>query len=151
MFAFRHAIHIARPPQDVFVALTRFEDIPKFVPQVVSAEQTSPGQVSMGTTFVQRGQFLGKTVETPTVVTVFEPSSRFGYRADEGPLPYEAVYGFRPSDGGTLLQADVTGRPKGFTRAFEPLVKPLMQRVYSRNLEHFKALVEDSGRNGRSA
>ena len=143
MFAFREVVVIARPPQEVFRVLTRFEDIPKFVPQVASAEQTSPGEVSVGTTFVQRGRLLGRTIETPTVVTVHEPHSRFAYRADEGPLPYEAAYWFRPSDGGTLLEADVTGRPKGPARAFEPALKRLMQRVYSRNLERLKVLVEE--------
>ena len=77
MFAFREVVAIARPPQEVFRVLTRFEDIPKFVPQVASAEQTSPGEVSVGTTFVQRGRLLGRTIETPTVVTVHEPHSRF--------------------------------------------------------------------------
>lgn len=142
MFTFRESVHIARPPEDVFAALTRFEDIPRFVPQVVSAEQTSLGEVAVGTTFVQRGRILGRTVETPTVVTTFEPHSRFGYRANEGPLPYEAAYTFHPTDEGTLLEADVTGRPKRLTRALEPLLRPLMQRVYSRNLVRLKELVE---------
>jgi uncharacterized protein YndB with AHSA1/START domain len=63
MFEFHEAVRISRPPEDVFALLTRFEEIPKFVPQVVSAEQTSTGEVSVGTTFVQRGRFLGRTVE----------------------------------------------------------------------------------------
>ena len=142
MFKFRQAVHIARPPNEVFDALTRFEDIPKFVPQVTSAEQTSPGEVSVGTTFVQRSRLLGKTVETPTLVTAFEQYSRFAYRADEGPLPYEAAYRFRRVEGGTMLEADVTGRPRGMAHAFEPLAKRLVPRIYRRNLERFKALLE---------
>lgn len=39
MFEFREAVRISRAPEDVFALLTRFDDIPKFVPQVVSAEQ----------------------------------------------------------------------------------------------------------------
>lgn len=143
MFRFRRAVHIARPPNEVFDALTRFEDIPKFVPQVASAEQTSPGEVSVGTTFVQRGRLLGKTVETPTLVTAFEPYSRFAYRADEGPLPYGATYRFQPEEGGTMLEADVTGRPRGLARAFEPLARRVMPRIYRRNLERLKALLEE--------
>ncbi len=142
MFAFRHAVRIRRPPQDVFELLTRFEEIPKFVPQVTSAEQTSAGPVALGTTFVQRGRFLGRTVETPTVVTTFEPVSRFGYRAARGPVPYEALYDFAPSDGGTLLEATVTVRLRGAARVLEPLVGRLVQRVYVRNLERLRDLLE---------
>jgi ligand-binding SRPBCC domain-containing protein len=142
MFEFHEAVRISRPPEDVFALLTRFEDIPKFVPQVVSAEQTSAGEVSAGTTFVQRGRFLGRTVETPTVVTTHEPPSRFGYRADQGPVPYEALYDFIPSDGGTLLQAAVTVRLRGAARGLEPLVGRLVRRAYARNLERMRDLLE---------
>jgi Polyketide cyclase / dehydrase and lipid transport len=109
---------------------------------VTSAEQTSAGEVAVGTSFVQRGRFLGRTVETPTVVTTFQPHSRFGYRADRGPLPYEALYDFTPRDGGTLLQATVTVRPRGAARALEPLVRRFVQHVYTRNLDRMRDLLE---------
>jgi ligand-binding SRPBCC domain-containing protein len=142
MFEFREAVRVSRPPEDVFALLTRFEDIPKFVPQVVSAEQTSAGEVSVGTTFVQRGRFLGRTVETPTVVTTHEPPSRFGYRADQGPVPYEALYDFTRSDGGTLLEAAVTVRLRGAARGLEPLVGRFVRRAYASNLERMRDLLE---------
>jgi uncharacterized protein YndB with AHSA1/START domain len=142
MFQFRHSVRIRRRPRDVFALLTRFEDIPKFVPQVVSAEQTSAGDVAVGTTFVQRGRFLGRTVETPTVVTTVEPHSRFGYRADRGPVPYEALYDFVPLEGGTRLDATVTFRLRGAGRVLEPLLARYLRRVYARNLERMRDLLE---------
>jgi hypothetical protein len=142
MFAFRLSLVIRRPPADVFGLFIRFEEIPKYVPQLTSAEQTSPGEVSVGTTFVQRARFLGRTVETPTVVTTFEPYTRFGYRADEGPLPYEAHYAFTPSDEGTLLEADVRVRPPRLARPLQPLLGRLVPRVYARNLDRMRTLLE---------
>lgn len=142
MFEFRQALTVRRPPEDVFRLLTRFADIPRFVPQVVSAEQTSEGPVSVGTTFVQRVRLLGATIETPTVVTVFEPFHRFGYRAEEGPVPYEAVYGFQAIDGATRLEADVRVSLRGAARAIEPIAGRLVQRAYRRNLERMRSLLE---------
>lgn len=142
MFSFRQAVSIRRPPQAVFELLTRFEEIPKYVPQVTSAEQTSPGEVSVGTTFVQRGRLLGRTVETPTVVTTFEPYTRFGCRADRGPAPYEALYEFVASDGGTRLEARVTVRLRGAARFLEPLVGPVIRAIYARNLKRIRDLLE---------
>jgi carbon monoxide dehydrogenase subunit G len=142
MFEFRHRVPIRRPPQDVFALLTRFEDVPKFVPQVVSAEQTSVGELGVGTIFVQRGRLFGRTVETPTVVTTFEPPSRFGYRTDGGPVPYQAIYDLLPRDAHTLLEATVTVRMRGAVRALEPLVGRGVRRVYLRNLECLRELLE---------
>ena len=85
-------------------------------PRRAQAEQTSPGEVSIGTTFVQRGRLLGRTVDTPTVVTTFEPYTRFGYRADRGPAPYEALYEFFAAEGGTRLEARITVRLRGAAR-----------------------------------
>ena len=142
MFAFRQAVQIRRSSEDVFALLTRFEDIPKFVPQVVSAEQTSAGEVGIGTTFVQRGRLFGRMVETPTVVTTYEPPSRFGYRADQGPVPYEALYHLAPSDGGTVLEATVAVRLRWPVRPLEPLVGRLVRRTYARNLGRMRELLE---------
>ncbi len=112
------------------------------MPEVVSAEQTTAGEVAVGTTFVQRGRFLGRTVETPTVVTSFEPHSRLGYRADGGPVPYEALYDFVPNEGGTLLDATVTIRLRGAARVFEPVLGRYLQRAYVRNLDRVRELLE---------
>ncbi len=135
-------MRVRRPPQHVFALLTRFEDIPKFVPQVASAEQTSAGELAVGTSFVQRSRFLGRTVEIPTVVTTLEPHSRFGYRADRGPLPYQALYDFSASNGWTLLEAAVTVCRRGAARALEPLVRRFVQHVYARNLDRLRDLLE---------
>ena len=142
MFTFRHELIIRRSPEEVLALLTRFEDIPKFVPQVASAEQTTPGEVGVGTIFVQRGRFLGRTVETPTAVTVFEPPSRFAYRAERGPFPYEARYELTSRNAGTVLAADVTLRLRGLARVLEPLLGQYLGRVYSRNLDRMRELLE---------
>lgn len=73
-------------------------------------------------------------------MTTFEPHSRFGYRADRGPVPYEALYDFVPTDGETRLEATMTVRLRGVARALEPLVGRLVQRVYARNLERMRDL-----------
>ena len=78
----------------------------------------------------------------PIEVTVCEPYDRFGYRAEQGPFPYEAVYDFSSSDGGTLLEADVTMRLRGPARVFEPLVGRLGRRAYAQNLERMRVLLE---------
>ncbi len=76
------------------------------------------------------------------MVTTFEPYTRFGYRADRGPAPYEALYEFVAADGGTRLEARVTVRLRGAARFLEPLVGPLIRVMYARNLERMRDLLE---------
>ncbi len=113
--------------------------------EIRSAEQTSAGEVSVGTTFVQRARVLGRPMEVPTVVTIFEPLARFGYQADEGPLPYEAIYAFSRRADVTLLAADVTLRPRGVAWLLAPLAGRLVRTAYRRNLERMRELLEAGG------
>ena len=147
MFTFRVDLVIRRPPEAVLELLTRFQDIPKFVPQVESAEQTSPGAVGVGTTFVQRGRILGRRVETPTRVTIHEPPHRFAYTA-AGVLPYTARYTLSGVAEGTRLDADVSMQPRGLLRLLEPLLAAQLPKLYRANLDRMRQLLESGGAGG---
>jgi carbon monoxide dehydrogenase subunit G len=148
VFTFRVSLTIRRSPEAVLDLLTRFEDIPKFVPQVDSAEQTSSGPVGLGTTFVQRGHLFGQRVETPTRVTVHDPPHRFAYQA-AGVLPYTAHYRFIALPEGTRLDVDVTMEPRGLLRLLEPLLARQLPKLYRANLHRMRELLELGAENNR--
>ena len=52
---------------------------------------------------------------------------------------------FTPSDGGTLLDARVTARPRGIARALKPVIARLTEAVYARNLDRLRELLEKEG------
>jgi carbon monoxide dehydrogenase subunit G len=148
VFTFQVSLTIRRPPEAVLDLLTRFEDIPKFVPQVDSAEQTSSSPVGVGTRFVQRGHFLGRRIETPTRVTVHDPPYRFGYQA-AGLLPYTAHYRPIAVPEGTRMDVDVSMQPRGPLRLLEPLLARQLPKLCRANLDRMRQLLESRGDDDR--
>jgi carbon monoxide dehydrogenase subunit G len=148
VFTFQVSLTIRRPREAVLDLLTRFEDIPKFVPQVDSAEQTSSGPIGVGTTFVQRGHLLGRRIETPTRVTVHDPPHRFGYQA-AGVLPYTAYYRFIALPEGTRLDVAVSMQARGLLRLLEPLLAWQLPKLYRANLHRMRQLLESGAENNR--
>ena len=144
VFQFQLIQTIRRTPEDVLALLTSFGEIPKYVPAVSAAEQTSPGPVRVGTTFVQHGRFLGWRMAASTTVTVHEPPHRFGYSA-VGPLPYEAVYTLTPVPGGSRLRAEVTVRPHWPLALLEPLLTWNVPGFYRKNLDRMRQVLEGQG------
>jgi uncharacterized protein YndB with AHSA1/START domain len=148
VFTFEISLTIRRSPEAVLDLLTRFEDIPQFVPQVDSAEQTSSGRVGVGTTFVQRGHLFGRRIETPTRVIEHDPPHRFGYQA-AGLLPYTTHYRFNALPEGTRLDVDVSMQPRGLLRLVEPLLAWQLPKLYRANLHRMRHLLESAAENNR--
>ena len=57
-------------------------------------------------------------------------------------MPYKALYDLTSRNGGTLLAADVTLWLRGPARVLEPLLGRYLHRVYARNLERLRVLLE---------
>ena len=144
VFQFQLIQTIRRTPEDVLALLTSFREIPRYVPQVSSAEQTSPGPVRAGTTFIQHGRFLGRRMAVSTTVTVHEPPRRFGYSA-AGPLPYEALYTLTPVPEGTHLSAEVAVTPRWPLALLEPLLARTVLSLYQNNLNRMRQVLEERG------
>jgi hypothetical protein len=142
VFQLRLIQTIRRTPADVLALLTSFREIPRYVPEVSAAEQTSPGPVRAGTTFVQHGRFLGRRKTVPTTVTLYEPPHRFGY-STAGPLPYEAEYTLTAVAEGTRLRAEVVVRPRWPLALLEPLLVWNVTSLYRRNLDRMRQILEE--------
>jgi hypothetical protein len=142
VFRFQLIQTIRRTPEDVLALLTSFREMPRYVPEISAAEQTSAGPVRVGTTFVQHGRFLGRRMAVSTMVTVHEPPRHFGYRA-AGPLPYEAVYTLTPVREGTQLRAEVVVRPRWPLALLEPLLVRKVPSLYRKNLARMRQILEE--------
>ena len=76
----KYSLNIRRPVEEVFAFMATgfFENRPKWLPQAVESEQTSVGEMQVGTT----GRQLYKSkeeglVETNYIVREYEPPTRF--------------------------------------------------------------------------
>lgn len=113
-------VQIARTPEDVFAFLADARNDIQWRPTVVDiAHQTGTGS---GTRYRQglRGPG-GSRIPADFEVTVYEPPSRFGFRAT-GSVKTTGEYRLAPVDGGTAVTLRLDFKPSGLARAFAPVV-----------------------------
>jgi uncharacterized protein YndB with AHSA1/START domain len=143
-FSFALDTTIARPPAEVFDAVTDLSRLPQWQPRVVEATQLDAGPLGVGSRLREVRELRGKRLEQVVEVDAFEPGRRFGLRVVEGPLPVDGVLAFEPAgDGGTHLRLVATGRPQGAQRLLSPLLRVGLRREFRRQYDALKALVED--------
>ena len=59
-----------------------------------------------------------------------------------GPFPTTLEFQFAGRDGGTQVNASVTGRPTGFMRVFQPMIARTTQKNLDRGYARLKTLLE---------
>lgn len=133
---------IDRPIEQVFAALTRFADQPKWSTVTLEAEQTSPGPLGIGSTARYVAKFLGRRFEGEIEITEYEPNHKLSDISTAGPIPMRSTITVEPSDGGTRLDAVVDLEPGGFFKIAEPLVVAMASRQLHADLSNFKDLLE---------
>lgn len=133
---------INRPVEDVFAALTRFEDSPKWSSVALEAEQTSPGPVGVGSTARYVARFLGRRFEGQIEVTEYEPNRKISDVSTGGPIPVRSTITVEPADGGTRVHTVVDLEPGGFFKVAEPLVVAMAKRQLEADLNNLKDLLE---------
>lgn len=130
------------PVEQVFAALTRFEDQPKWSTVTLEAEQTSAGPIGVGSTARYVAKFLGRRFEGQIEITEYEPNRKLSDVSTSGPIPMRSTITLEPADGGTRLDAVVDLEPGGFFKIAEPLVVTMGKRQLQADLNNLKDLLE---------
>jgi ribosome-associated toxin RatA of RatAB toxin-antitoxin module len=138
------------PASAAFAALTRFSDIPKFVPAVIRARQVSSGPVMKGTFFEQVSRVMGRELTMSTEVTECEPNRVLAYRALNGPFKYRARYEFSETPQGTQIRYDVDLPISWYLWPASPILGRMWERSYARNMEAFGRYAEESAQSEES-
>jgi uncharacterized membrane protein len=133
---------INRPIEDVFAVLSKVENNPKWSSAALEAEQTSAGPIGVGTTLRFVGRFLGRRVESRSVVTQFESNRQFGWQSSAGPFPMQGSLTFERVNGGTRVNSVFEAKPAGFFKLVEPLMVRMATRRSQNDLENLKRLME---------
>jgi ribosome-associated toxin RatA of RatAB toxin-antitoxin module len=131
MIKVRHEAIIHKPVGEVFDFVTDVSRFHEWVTGAVSNRVISEEPLSVGTTFEQTGEFMGRRFEMQVSVTYFEQDHRFSYKSLTGPMPFEQHYRFEPEGQDTRLTVVVVGETKGFLR----LLGGVAERVYQLQLE----------------
>ena len=84
-----HSVVIERPIEEVFAFVTDPNNDSLWQSRTLETEQTSEGEVDVGTTWRNISKFLGRRIDTTMEVTENEPPRRQCVRVTSGPIPGE--------------------------------------------------------------
>lgn len=133
-------IDIARPPEEVFAALTDIERLPEWQSSAVSA--AAEGDLGVGTIIGEQRRFMGRDITTKEEVTTYEPPHRFDVKSRSAPVDYEIHHRLDSEGSGTRLRVDVEVKVGTMMRiAAQPALKAA-ERELRGDFERLKELLE---------
>jgi uncharacterized protein YndB with AHSA1/START domain len=142
VFTSRVSVQISRPRDEVFDFVADARNRPRWDESVESEELTSPEPIQVGTTVHTRMKSMGREYQYDWEITEHDPPTRLAVESTSGPFPTTLLFAFTERDGGTRLEASVTGRPTGLMRLFQPMIARTTQQNLDRGYDRLKRLLE---------
>ncbi|ELT45718.1 hypothetical protein G205_03156 [Arthrobacter nitrophenolicus] len=120
-------IVVARPPQEVFDFLSKFENLAAYDRFVTASGQVGDGPVGLGTRGWGSNSYMGMRSDWTVEYTEFDPPRRLVSRSLEGKRDLTVAFNLEPADGGTRLSERIEVRSGlGF---LDKLPDPLVSRI----------------------
>ncbi len=133
---------IKRPADKVFAYTTEAKSWPKWHGAIPEAEQTSKGQMGVGTTFRGKTRMMGQTSEWTAKMTEYEPYKRWGKVIDSGSLVIDDKLVCDPAEGGTRLTMVYEVKVGGILKLLSPMIISSMHKQLKLDLASLKAILE---------
>jgi uncharacterized protein YndB with AHSA1/START domain len=140
MVKFEISTHINRPVAEVFKYFADPTKLPEWN-SVVEEATPSETPVRVGTKIQTRARFLGRKIDSPTVVSEYELNKRYTNKSEK-PFPLTITNTFEAEGGGTKVVAIFDGEPGGFFKVGEPILARIAKKQFQAQLETAKELLE---------
>jgi hypothetical protein len=134
---------IQRPINSVFqfIGVEFFKNYPRWSPEVVELQATSPGPMRLGTTGRQVRIDQGRRTESTFRVSGFKPGQYIAFQG--APSPFYITYQLEPVGDSTRLTFTFElSRIEFYMRPFEKLIRIAMQDGASQVTRNLKRLIE---------
>jgi uncharacterized protein YndB with AHSA1/START domain len=142
MARIEESIIIKCPVEKVFTYTTEAKSWPKWHGTMPEAEQTSQGQIGVGTTFRGTNRAMGQTSEWTGKVTEYEPHKRWGKVIDSKSTIIDNKLIFDPTEGGTRFTMLWDVKVSGFLKLLSPMILSLMRKQLKVDLINLKSILE---------
>jgi carbon monoxide dehydrogenase subunit G len=140
---------IARPPADVFEALTDVERYPDWLiaSGIVRVERLDPGPLAVGSRLRISQTVAGRSTVLDGSVTALAPDADFGIRGkDKDGVTIEIDAALAQDDSATRLRWSLRLKLPLRFRMFESMVAPQARRAAALDLEALKRRLESATR-----
>jgi len=122
MARIEESVEIKCPVDNVFAYTTDANSWPKWQSFMMEAEQTSQGQIGVGTMFRGTNRMMGQRMEWTSRVTEYEQNRKWGKNITCGSMIIEEHLTFDPVEGGTKFTLVYDMKVGGFLKLFSPMV-----------------------------
>ena len=140
MVKFEISTHINRPVAEVFKYLSDPAKLPEWN-TVVEEATPSETPVKLGTKIAVKARFLGRKIDSPSVVTEYELNKRYTNKSEK-PFALTITNVFEAEGGGTKVVAIFDGEPGGFFKIGEPILARIAKKQFQAQLDTMKELLE---------
>jgi uncharacterized membrane protein len=142
VFTRRVEVLIARPIDEVFAFVADVRNRPRWDDSVESQELTSPEPIRVGSTVRTRLRSTGREYQYTWEIVEHEPPNRMTVESTSGPFPTTLAFQFDGREGGTQVEASVTGHPTGLLRLLQPVIARTTEKNLDRGYARLKRLLE---------
>ena len=136
--------HINQPADEVFTFFADAANNPLWQTGMRSCTWTSEPPIGVGSTYEQHARFMGKSVRSTFVVTVYEPGRRITIKSVESTFPIEvdrAVVSTGPES--CRVTAVISGGPQGTIAGLVgPFVGRMAQNLINRDYDRLVEVLE---------
>ncbi len=113
---------ISAAPADVFAFLADLDNLADWQTGIVTAEQTSPGEVTVGSTARVVRELMGSQIEAPLTITEYDPPLRLAIASEVSGVKALAQLDLAEADGETDLAFAMEIRGSLLTAFMEPII-----------------------------
>jgi uncharacterized protein YndB with AHSA1/START domain len=142
MARIEESVIIKCPVEKAFAYTTEAKSWPKWHGTMPEAEQTSQGQIGVGTTFRGKNRAMGRTSEWMGKVTEYEPYERWGKVLDSKSFIIDNKLIFNPTEGGTRFTIMYDVKVSGFLKLLSLLIFSSMRKQLKMDLINLKSILE---------
>jgi len=142
MAIIEQSIDIKCPVEKVFAYTTDVTSWSKWQLTIAEAEQTSPGQMAIGTTFKWINHRMGIRMKATAKVTEYELNKKWSKSISAGNIAVEDNLTFDPIDGGTKFTLRYDVKIGGFLKLFSPILLNSQRKSMKAALRNIKSILE---------
>lgn len=142
MARIEESVEIKRPAENVFTYTTEAESWPKWQSFIMEAEQTSQGQIGVGTTFKGTNRMMGLSMKWTAKATEYEPNTKWAKNITCGSMIIEEHVTYDPTEGHVKFTIVYDMKVGGFLKLFSPMVVSTMRKETKKSLSNLKSILE---------
>jgi uncharacterized protein YndB with AHSA1/START domain len=142
MARIEESVEINRPIDQVFAYVTDIKNLSKWEPAILEVEQTSSGQIGIGTTFKGANKVMGRGMPFTSKVTDYLPNKKWSETISSGSTLIDLYWTFDSVGGGTKFIEVYDMKIGGFLRLFSSMIIGSMRRQLKLDLSKLKSTLE---------